>query len=82
MSGSDRTAVADSGPPLALKVFCYAMMLSAGAINGIMLSLAIPPAAAYGFTGFAVAAALGMVAGIWPARWLSRRIHDGLSDGT
>ncbi len=82
MSGSDRATPTDGGPPLALKVFCYAMMLSAGAINGIMLSLAIPAAAPYGFAGFAVAAALGMVAGIWPARWLARKIHDGLSDGT
>lgn len=81
MSGAVTEPAVDGGPPLALRVFCYLMMLSAGAINGIMLSLAVPAAAPYGLTGFAVAAALGMLAGIWPARWLARRIHAGLSEG-
>lgn len=68
------------GPPLALRMFTLALMCAGCAINGVFISLAVPAMARYGINGMLVAAAIGGVLGIFPARWLANRIHDGLKD--
>lgn len=69
-------------PPLALRLFCLALMMPAMAINAAMIALVIAPLAVYGTSGLLVAGAIGGLLGIWPARWLARKIHEGLSEGT
>lgn len=69
-----------SQPPRWLSLFCYALMGPACAINGALIAIAIPALAPYGFPAIYAAAAVGAVIGLWPARWMARKIHDGLSD--
>jgi hypothetical protein len=68
------------GPPLALRLFTFALMGPACAINGAFVAVAIPSMAQYGVPGIAVAAGIGFVLGVFPARWLARKIHEGLKD--
>ncbi len=68
------------GPPLALRMFTLALMCAGCAINGVFISLAVPAMAHYGINGMLVAAAIGGVLGIFPARWLARKIHEGLNE--
>ncbi|HMN37670.1 MAG TPA: hypothetical protein PKD49_08170 [Hyphomicrobium sp.] len=66
--------------PLALRLFCLALMVPACAINGAFLALAIPPLAPYGIPALLVAALIGGAVGVLPARWLTHKIHEGLSE--
>ena len=70
----------DGGPPAALRYFCLALMVPACAINGAFIALAIPALAPYGIPALLIAAGIGGLAGIFPARWLARKIHEGLSE--
>lgn len=68
------------GPPLGLRVFTHALMCTGCAINGVFISLAVPAMATYGVKGMLCAAAIGGVLGIFPARWLAQKIHEGLNE--
>jgi hypothetical protein len=68
------------GPPLGLRLFTFALMGPACAINGAFIAIAIPAMARFGVVGMAAAAAIGFVLGIFPARWLARKIHEGLNE--
>ncbi len=70
-----------SGPPLWLSLFCFALMGPAVGINAVFVALATPAAAPYGLGGLIVAGAIGVVLGLVPARWLARKIHQGLREG-
>ena len=75
-----RSQAPDSGPPPSLRYFCLALMVPACAINGAFIALAIPPLAPYGMPALFVAAAIGGALGVFLARWLARKIHEGLSE--
>lgn len=79
MNGAD-AAETDSKPALGLRLFCLALMVPAGAINGAFVALAIPHLAAYGIPAHLAAGAVGGVVGVLPARWLARKIHEGLKE--
>lgn len=66
--------------PFALRAFCLALMMPAGAINGAFIALAIPALAPYGIPALLLAAIAGAVLSILPARWLAQKIHDGLNE--
>jgi hypothetical protein len=68
------------GPPLGLRLFTFALMGPGCAINGAFVAITIPAMAQYGVPGMAVAAAIGFVLGTFPARWLARKIHEGLNE--
>jgi hypothetical protein len=78
------TAAANGGsrekPPLWLFLFCFALMGPACGINAAFVALAIPAAAPYGIGGLIAAGAAGFVLGLAPARWLARKIHEGLRE--
>ena len=65
--------------PTWLWFFCYALVGSAGAINAVLITLAIPAMAAYGYHGMLIAALIGMIAAIPVAIWMARRIHRGIN---
>lgn len=67
-------------PPLGLRLFTLALMCAGCAINGVFVSLTIPAMAPYGVNGMLAAAAIGFLFGILPARWLARKIWEGLRD--
>ncbi len=67
-------------PNIWLSLFCFALMGPACAINGAFVAIAIPAMAPYGYPGLIMFAAVGAVLGILPARWMARKIHDGISD--
>ena len=67
-------------PPLALRMFTHVMMCAGCAINGVFISLAVPAMAQFGINGMLAAAMIGGILGIIPARWLARKIHEGLSE--
>lgn len=69
-----------SGPSTGLRLFCLALMVPACAINGALIALAIPALAPYGIPALLVAAGIGGLIGILPARWLARKIHEGLRE--
>jgi hypothetical protein len=64
--------------PLGLRLFCFALMGPACAINAAFIALAVPAMASYGVHGLLIAGAGGSLFGIFPALWLARRIHEGL----
>jgi hypothetical protein len=66
--------------PLWISIFCFALMGPAMGINAAFLALAIPSMASYGTDGLFAAGAIGVVTGLLPARWLARKIHEGLSE--
>lgn len=66
--------------PLGLFAFCFAMMAAGFAINAAFIALAIPAMAPYGIKGLVIAGLVGSVFGVFPALWLARRIHEGLSE--
>lgn len=68
------------GPALGLRLFCFALMGPACGINAVFVALAIPAMAQFGLGGLIVAALIGVIIGIFPGRWLARRIHDGLKE--
>lgn len=70
----------DSGPPVGLRLFCFALMGPACGINAVFIALAIPAMAPFGAAGLIAAGILGVLTGILPSRWLSRRIHQGLKE--
>ncbi len=83
MTERSHAALDATGKPpvsIGLLLFCYALLGPGCAINAVFVALAIPAAAPYGVTGLLVAAAIGLVLGIVPARWLARRIAEGLAD--
>jgi len=49
-------------------------------INAAFLALAIPAMARFGTTGLIAAGLVGTLIGIFPARWLARKIHEGISE--
>jgi hypothetical protein len=49
------------------------------AINGAFIAIAVPAIAPFGVAGMAITAAIGFVLGLFPARWLARKIHEGLN---
>lgn len=67
-------------PPLGLLLFCLALMMPGVGINVAFIALAIPAMAPYGVQGLVIAGLAGSLLGIFPALWLARRIHEGLSD--
>jgi hypothetical protein len=67
--------------PLGLRLFCFALMGPACAINAAFIAITLPATAPYGVRGLMIAGAIGSVFGIFPANWLARRIHEGLGDG-
>lgn len=66
--------------PRGLLLFCFALMGPACAINAAFIAVAIPAMAPYGVEGLVIAGLAGSVLGVFPALWLARRIHDGLSE--
>jgi len=83
MAGRSHAAIdaAKKAPvSIGLLLFCYALLGPGCAINAVFVALAIPATAPYGTSGLFVAAAIGMVLGILPTIWLSRRIAEGLHD--
>jgi hypothetical protein len=66
--------------PLWISLFCFALMGPAMGINAVFLALAMPSMAPFGTDGLVAAGAIGVVTGILPARWLARKIHDGLGE--
>ena len=70
----------EDGVPLWLSLFCFALMGPAVGINAVFVAVATPAFAPYGIGGLIAAGALGFVLGIIPARWLARRINEGLKD--
>lgn len=69
-----------SRAPLWLSLFCYALMGPACAINGAFIAISIPAMASTGYTGLYLAAAIGALVGVLPARWMARKIHEGIAD--
>lgn len=80
MSEQNRTT-AKSPLPLGLLAFCFAMMGPAFAINSAFIAISIPAMAPYGIYGLVISGLIGSVFGIFPALWLARRIHEGVSGG-
>lgn len=80
MGTRDAKAYPAPAPPRWLSLFTYALMGPASAINGVFIAISIPALAQFGFTGIWVAALIGAACGIWPARWLARKIHEGIGD--
>lgn len=78
MTGTEKKG-GQGAPPLWLSLFCFALMGPAVGINAVFVALATPAAAPYGIGGLIIAGAIGFVLGILPARWLARKIHEGLS---
>lgn len=70
----------DSGPTPALRAFCLALMVPAGAINGAFVALAIQGLAQYGIPALLIAGLIGGAVGMLPAKWLARKIHEGLRE--
>ncbi|WP_333795256.1 hypothetical protein [Hyphomicrobium sp.] len=66
--------------PRGLFLFCLAMMCSGFAINAAFIAIAVPAMAPYGVQGLIVAGLAGSVFGVFPARWLARKIHEGLRE--
>lgn len=75
-----RADATSSRPATALRAFCLALMVPAGAVNGAFVALAIPYLAHYGVPALVIAGLVGGVLGTLPARWLARKIHEGLSE--
>lgn len=67
-------------PSPGLLLFCLALMMPGVGINAVFVALAIPAMAPYGVQGLVVAGLAGSLLGIFPALWLARRIHEGLSN--
>lgn len=67
-------------PPRWLSLFCFGLMGPAVGINAVFVALAIPSLAPYGINGLIAAGAIGVVLGLAPARWLARKIHEGLRE--
>ena len=65
--------------PRGLLLFCFALMGPAFAINAAFIALAIPAMAPFGVRGLVVSGLIGSVFGIFPALWLARRIHEGIT---
>jgi hypothetical protein len=74
------TAKHETPPPMALRLFCLALMVSACAINGAFVALAVPTLAPYGIPALLVAGLIGGAIGLLPARWLAQKIHEGLRE--
>lgn len=66
--------------PFGLKVFAFALMGPAMGINASLVALATPAMAPYGTDGLFAAGLFGIVLGIFPARWLARKIHEGIKE--
>lgn len=79
MTGDPPLATRDA-PPGSLRWFCLALMVPACAINGAFVALAIPALAPFGIPALLAAACAGGALGILPARWLARKIHEGLQE--
>lgn len=77
---SSISTLAKEAVPLWLSVFCFALMGPAMGINAAFLALAVPAMARYGTTGLIAAGLVGTLIGIFPARWLARKIHEGISE--
>jgi len=75
-----RVVIPDGGPTTALRAFCLALMVPAGAINGAFIALAIPDLAHYGIPALVIAGLVGGVLGTLPARWLALKIYEGLRE--
>lgn len=79
MSDEDKSQELDAVPTW-LWLFSFALMGPAMGINAVFIALAIPAMAPMGTNGLIVAGLVGVVLGIFPARWLARKIHEGLSE--
>jgi hypothetical protein len=49
-------------------------------INAVFLALAIPAMAPFGTNGLIAAGLVGVAVGVFPARWLARKIHEGIGE--
>lgn len=79
-SGEADASGADAGPSMGLRLFCLALMIPACGINGALIALAIPALAPFGIPALFIAALIGGVLGVLPAKWLAAKIHDGLKE--
>ena len=77
---SSSSTLAKEPVPLWLSLFCFALMGPAMGINAAFLALAIPAMARFGTAGLIAAGPVGILIGIFPARWLARKIHEGISE--
>lgn len=66
--------------PVWISLFCFALMGPAMGINAVFLALALPFMAPFGTNGLIVAGTIGILIGLLPARWLARKIHEGLAE--
>ncbi len=66
--------------PMWIRLFCFALMGPAMGINAVLVALAVPLMAPYGTDGLAMAGVVGFLSGVFPARWLARRIHQGIAE--
>jgi hypothetical protein len=66
--------------PLWLSLFGFALMGPAMGINAVFLALAIPAMAPFGTNGLIAAGLVGVAVGVFPARWLARKIHEGIGE--
>jgi len=70
-----------AGPvPVGLKLFAFALMGPAMGINAALIALATPAMAPLGTNGLIASGFVGIVLGIFPARWLARKIHQGINE--
>lgn len=69
-----------SNVPLGLRLFAFALMGPAMGINAALIALATPAMVPFGTQGIVVAGLLGIGLGIFPARWLARKIHEGINE--
>ncbi len=75
-----RHPAGDQHVPVWLWLFAYALMGSGFAINAVFIALAVPAITPFGYGGLMAAAVIGAVIGVLPARWLARRIHEGIRE--
>jgi hypothetical protein len=78
--GPDHNPTENEAVPTWLMIFSFALMGPAMAINAAFIALAIPAMAPLGTNGLILAGLSGMVVGVLPARWLARKIHEGIRE--
>jgi hypothetical protein len=77
---NNTSTMAKEPVPLWISLFCFALMGPAMGINAVFLALAIPAMAPLGTNGLIVAGLAGILVGLFPARWLARKIHEGIGE--
>jgi len=78
--GPDHKPTDNEPVPTWLMIFAFALMGPAMAINAVFIALATPAMAPLGANGLILAGLSGLVVAIFPARWLARKIHEGIRE--